>query len=575
MFAGAFRALGRAEKAIVFFFLAVILVSGTVLSYNFWIRHTVAAPAKGGVLTEGVVGNPRYINPILAQTNEADLDLVKLVFSSLFAFNGAGELISVAAESYTLSDDKKTYTVKIKDNIRWHDGKPLAADDVLFTVKAIQNPAYKSPLRANLSGIEIEKTGDYELKFSLKSPYEPFLQNLTFGILPAHIWQAISAENTPLAQYNTKPVGSGPYKFDSIEKDKSGKIISLGLAANDNYYGKPPLIEKIVFKFFNDEESLTDALEKNQIDGTSYLSAEKASRLKRADLKSYAFKTPRYFAVFFNSDKSKILADKNIRIALNYLTDKNNLVDEFLKGNGQKIETPIPPALKESSSQTKIYNFDQPYANTILANSGWKTDADSRLIKEIKEKIRDRKTGKTTEVVKEKIPLEFTLTTGDSPEFRKIAGLLQGQWQKGGIKANLNFLNPAEIQSSIKERDYEALLFGEIINLNPDPYIFWHSSNVKDPGLNLAVYSNKNVDKELEDLRQAFDQGKKTALLAKFQTDVVDDAPAVFLFSPYLNYLAADDLKGVGEKTVTLSADRFIDVSNWYLETKRVWKGWR
>lgn len=575
VFINAFRALGRTEKTIVFFLLAIIFISGAVLSYNFWVRHTVASPARGGVLTEGIIGNPRYINPILAQTNEADLDLTKFVFSSLFAFNGAGELISDAADSYTLSDDKKTYAIKIKNNIRWHDGKPLTAEDVLFTVKAIQNPAYKSPIRANLSGIEVEKTGDYELRFSLKSPYEPFLQNLTFGILPAHIWQTISAENTPLAQYNTKPVGSGPYKFDSIEKDKSGKIISMGLAANDNYYGKPPLIEKIIFKFFNDEESLADALEKNQIDGTSYLSIEKTSLLKRADLKSYAFKTPRYFAVFFNPEKSKILADKNIRIALNYLTDKNKLVDEFLKGNGQKIETPIPPALKESSFQTKIYNFDQPYANTILVNSGWKADGDSWLIKEIKEKIRDRKTGKTNSVVKEKIPLEFTLTTGDSSEFKKLAELLQNQWQKGGIRVNLNFLNPAEIQSAIKERDYEALLFGEIINLNPDPYIFWHSSNVKDPGLNLAIYSNKNVDKELEELRQTFDQGKKNALLAKFQADVVDDAPAVFLFSPYLNYLAANNLKGVGEKIVTLSADRFIDVSNWYLETKRVWKGWR
>jgi len=572
LFANAFRALGRTEKAIVFFLLAIIFISGTILSYNFWVRHTVVAPAKGGVLTEGVIGNPRYINPILAQTNEADLDLVKLVFSSLFAFNSAGELVSDAAESYTLSDDKKTYTIKIKNNIRWHDGKPLTAEDVLFTVKAIQNPAYKSPLRANLSGIEVEKTGDYELRFSLKSPYEPFLQNLTFGILPAHIWQAISAENTPLAQYNTKPVGSGPYEFDSIEKDKSGKIISLRLTANNKYYNRPPFIEKIVFKFFNNEESLADALEKNQVDSTSYLSTKGASQLKRADLRSYAFKTPRYFAVFLNPEESKILADKNIRIALNYLTDKNKLVDEFLKGNGQKVETPIPPALKESSFQTKIYNFDQPYANTILANSGWKADSDSWLIKEIKEKIRDRKTGKTSEVVKEKIPLEFTLTTGDSPEFKKLAEVLQNQWQKGGIKVNLNFLNPAEIQSAIKERDYEALLFGEIINLNPDPYIFWHSSSIKDPGLNLAVYSNKNVDKELEDLRQTFDQDKKNALLAKFQADVVDDAPAIFLFSPYLNYSAANNLKGVEEKIVTLSADRFNDISNWYLETKRVWK---
>ncbi len=571
LFTNAYRALSQLEKAAVFFFLAIIFVSGTILSYNFWIRHTVIAPKEGGILAEGVIGSPRYINPILAQTNEADLDLVKLIFSPLFSFNTAGELINDASAGYTLSDDKKTYTIKIKNNIRWHDGRPLTADDVLFTVKAIQNPVYKSPLRSNLSGVETEKVGDYEVRFSLKSPFEPFLQNLTFGILPAHIWQAMSAENVPLAQYNIKPIGSGPYKFDSIEKDKSGKIISMELLANDEYYSRSPFVKKIVFKFYSNEDALFDALEKNQVDSTSYLSVEKINLLKRPGLKSYAYKTPRYFAIFFNPGKSKILADKNVRLALNYLTDKNKLIDKFLKGNGDKTETPIPPSLKESSPRTKIYNFDEPYANTILANSGWVADRDQWRVKEIKEKVKDKKTRKINEVVKEKIPLEFTLTTGDSPEFRKIAELLQNQWQKAGIKVNLNFLNPTEIQSSIKERSYEALLFGEILNLNPDPYIFWHSSNIKDPGLNLAIYSNNKVDKELEDLRQTFDRDKKNLLLEKFQADVVDDAAAIFLFSPYLNYLATSDLKGVGEKISTLPADRFTDVADWYLETKRVW----
>jgi peptide/nickel transport system substrate-binding protein len=571
-----FKTLGPLEKKIVFILAAVIIISSFRLAYNFWMDHTAPAPDRRGTLTEGVIGTPRYINPILAQTNEVDLDLARLIFSSLFRFDANGELKPDLAKEYSVSEDKKTYTIKIKDDVLWQnpEGKKekLTSDDIMFTVKAIQNPSYKSPLRANLTGVELEKIDDYTINFSLKNPYEPFLQNLTFGILPSHIWQYINADNTHLAQYNIKPIGSGMYKLDKITKDKLGKIISVELAANNDYYGKIPYIEKVIFKFFKDQESLVEAINGGQIDATAYLGGKEAKLIALADFKNYDMETPRYFSVFFNQEKSKLLADKNIRLALNYLTDKNQLLEAAIGGNGRKIETPIPPVFKESTADTKIYKFDPSYAATILTNLGWIEQEDKFRIQEIKEKIKDAKTGKITERVKEIIPLEFTLTTGDSPEFKKIAETIQSQWQAGGVKVNLNFLKPADAQSAIKNRDYDALLFGEILNIDPDPYIFWHSSEAKDPGLNLALYANKNADKILEDARQEFDAEKRKELLAKFQVQVVDDAPAVFLFNPYFSYWMTSDLQGFDKKIIAMPADRFSDINQWYVKTKRVWK---
>lgn len=580
-----FAALSRIEKILVFALVLAIIASSAKLSYNFWLAKTILVPADGGILTEGIIGTPRYINPLFSQSNDADTDLVKLIFSSLFTPDKNGELKSDLVQEYDISDDKKTYTIKIKKNVFWHDSgsdqmasendKILTADDVLFTIKAIQNPNYKSSLRGNLIGVESEKIDDWTIKLSLRSPYEPFLQNLTFGILPSHIWRYINSENTPLAQYNVQPIGSGPYIFDSFTKDTNGNIISLTLNKNKNYYGEKPLIETLAFKFFNDQDSLLAAINTGSIEATGYIGEEKEAQITKTDIKKYNLETPGYFAVFFNQEKSKILAEKNVRLAVNYLTDKDQLISAALKNNGQKAETPIPPNLKDYNSKTKIYAFDPAYANSILTDSGWIIGESGARTKEFKKEIVPPPSGSKIKIKEEKesIPLEFTLTTSNSPELNKTAEILRDQWQKGGINVKLNILNEDEIQSVIAERDYEALLFGEIIKVNPEPFIFWHSSEIKAPGLNLSFYSNKEVDKILEDLRQTFDAGKKTELLAAFQEQIVNDVPAVFLFNRYASYWAISSLEGMATKIRVLPADRFSSISSWSLMKKRVWDG--
>lgn len=577
--------MSKPEKILVGLLFLILLASSAKLAHNFWLAKTIIVPANGGTLTEGIIGNPRYINPLYSQKNDADTDMVRLVYSSLFTPDNNGELKPDIVQEYNISEDKKTYVIRIKDNILWHDhasdqitqeiDKKLTADDVLFTIRAIQDSSYKSSLRGNLIGVESEKIDNYTIKLSLRSPYEPFLQNLTFGILPSHIWRYIDPDNTPLAEYNVKPIGSGLYIFESLTGDAKGNIFSLTLTKNNDYYGDKPFIEKFIFKFFNDQDSLLAALNDGSIDATGYISEEKESAITKPDIKKYNLETPGYFAVFFNQEKNKALTEKNVRLAINYLTDKDELVSVALKNNGQKAETPIPPNLKDYNSETKIYKFNPEYANTILTNSGWAQGEDGIRGKEFKKEAipvpAGSKTKPKTEM--ENIPLAITLTTSDSPELKKTAELLRDQWQKGGVRVILNILNTDDIQSVIRNRDYEALLFGEIIKVNPEPFIFWHSSEIKAPGLNLALYSNKDIDKILEKLRQTFDEKEKTELLAAFQDQIVEDAPAVFLFNRYMSYWAGSSLDGITTKIRVLPADRFASINSWSLMKKRIWAG--
>lgn len=569
------------EKKVIVGLLIIIFLSSFAVLLNLYNKNTFAIPNKGGTLVEGVTGTPRYINPIWAQTNEVDMDLVRLTFSSLFVFDANGNLTNDIAETYNLSEDKKIYTIKIKKNILWHDSegltsesdKYLTADDVLFTIKTIQNSNYKSPLRSNLATIETEKIDDYEIKLSLKTPYQPFLQNLTFGILPRHIWKYLNADNALLAEYNIKPVGSGPYKFNKITKEKTGIVTSIELIANNRYYKRPPFIEKINFKFYTNQNDLLYALKNGAINATAYVANENNAKIIEKNIKKIKLNTTQYFSVFFNQTNAKILTDKNVRLAVNYATDKNQIIKEAIFGNGQISDYPLPPIFQENISQIKKYTFDPSLADSILQKSGWIMQEDKFRAQEIKEKTKDPKTKKTIEIVKEKIPLQLELVAGDTAEAKNIAEIIRLQWAKSGIRVNLKILSRFDIEMAIKNRDYDAILFGETLNIDPDPFVFWHSSKTEDPGLNLALFSNKNADSFLEDYRQEFNSTKKKELLEKFQIAVFDDAPAVFLFSPYLNYLVADEIKNIGEsvKITALRSDRFNGIGDWYIATKRVW----
>ncbi|MDI6778432.1 MAG: peptide ABC transporter substrate-binding protein [Patescibacteria group bacterium] len=548
-----FQVLSHKEKITVNVLILVAVVSflGTIVGFYF--HFTKAIPIPGGEYSEGVIGQPLYVNPILAQGSDADQDLSALVYSGLFKYDADGKIVPDLAESFEQSNDKSTYTVHLKKDVEWHDGEPFTADDVLFTIQAIQDPAFKSPLRQSWQGVGVETEDENTVRFILQSPYAFFVNNLAVGILPRHIWETVAPANYPLAEYNLRPVGTGPFKFSDFEKDSDGNILSYDLEANENYFGQKPYISRISFSFYFDEDSMLEAYNNKQIFGSSYLSPSRLKDIKsRRSADVHSISIPRYFAVFFNQQKSKALADRDVRKALSLATDRKAIAGEILAGEGKEIYSPIPPGSFGFTDDIKKYEFNIDEANKTLDEAGWKKGDDGF-----------RK--------KDNQPLAFKFVTTDWPDLVQTAELLKKQWEAVGVKADFEALALPDIQQNyIRPREYDALLFGQMLGIEPDPLSFWSSSQTRDPGLNLALYSNQDVDKILEKIREESDEGKRAELYKKFQQAVSEDIPAVFLYSPNYIYVTNKKVQGVKINTMASSDKRFANVTEWYMKTKRV-----
>jgi len=641
-----FKILTKKEKIFFLVFLILSFGSFLFLSLSFYFKNTKIVPAYGGKHIEGVIGQPRFITPVYANS-DVDRDLVELVFSGLMKYDENLNIVPDLAQSYEISDDKKTYTFYLKKDLYWQDKTPLTADDIIFTIKTIQNPNIKSPLQKNWIGVQIEKINNSVVKFKLKNPYSSFLENCTVKIIPKHIWEKVSPENFPLQIHNLKPVGSGPYQLKKIKKEDN-KIKSLLLVSNPLYHNAKPYISKIEFLFFDNEKELLRAAKFGKIKGFSLTSFENFGE----NFQPYFFSFPRYFAVFFNQKNSKVLSEKNVRIALNYATNKKEIAKKFLNlptAEKSIVHSPVLPKIYGLKEPSNYYNFDIEKAKEILEKAGFKEQTNGPRIKTIKkepafqfksylqtgsrgkeveelqkclakfsdiypegkitgyfgektksavirfqEKYKEeiltpwgfnKGTGIVSKTTRKKlnevcfnepeeiIELKFSLVTVDQPKMVEIANFLKENWQKIGAEIEVKYYPLYQLeQDFIKPRNYQALLFGEVLSAIVDPLPFWHSSQKRDPGLNLALFESKEADKLLEEIRETFDPETKKEKLKEFQDLVIQQVPVVFLFSPDYIYYVTKQTKGIQTKKIISPSHRFSDIEKWFIKTKRVWR---
>ena len=643
------KVLNHREKITFLSLLFLFLASSIFLLTNFYVDNTEKVATKGGKYTEGVVGSPRFINPIYSPAYDVDRDLVELIYSGLMKYNAGGEIVPDLVERYEILQEGRIFEFYLKKDLLWQDTKPLTADDVVFTIKAIQNPTLKSPIRANWLGVTVEKISDLGIRFELKNPSAVFLENTTVKILPKHIWENVAYQNFPLSIYNLQPVGSGPYKLKDLSQDGQGNIKSLELVANPTYSDSYPNIPKITFLFFENEDKLIKAFNSGKVQGISLYSPQKYQEVKEKGYLEYHLFLPRYFAVFFNPAESEMLEEKKVREALSHGTDKEKIIEKALSGHGLKADSPILPEIYGFEALSENYGFDQDLANQILEETGYVKGEDGFRSKFVKKtpsfqfKNNLQKGSKGSEVTElqrclakdpavypeaeitgyfgsktevavigfqekyatdiltpygltsgtgkvykstrtklneicnptteETLYLSFTLKTANQPTLKAAADTLKEQWQKIGVNLEVEtFDTPTLEEDVIKPRNYQMLLFGEVLGTVPDPFPFWHSSQVKNPGLNLAGYENSECDKLLERARQTLDEEKRREALESFQEIIVGDLPALFLYSPDYLYLVSDKIKGIEEGLIADPSKRFSEIENWYTKTKRIWK---
>jgi peptide/nickel transport system substrate-binding protein len=560
---------GARLKAGVF----LILFGAAVLGVGFYFSHTHIVPAVGGSIVEGVVGTPRSLNPVLAVSNDVDMDLTRLMFSRLYTVDAVGAVVPDLVRDHELSTDGKVYTFRLRSDAKWHDGRNVTAEDVAYTVAVIQDPNWKSPLLPAFRDVTVERLADDQIRFTLKEPFAPFLSQLTFGILPQHAWKDIEPQFAFQSERNLKPIGSGPYMFSSFKRDKRGFILSYSVVRNADYYREAPFLEEISFRFYPDYQAAIDALGKREVDSLSFVPRNMRAAIKDfGHVRPTALELPQYTAVFFNPRKSEALKEAAVRRVLSAAIDKKRIVSEILEGEGRPLDGPTLPGYTDilsTASQTAA-----PSGVEELERLGWKIDPQDgirkKTVKDPTVKCQKSNVKCQDEVL---LPLRITLTTVDQPEALNVARAVKDGWTSIGAEVILNAVPAGDIgRVTIRTREYEALLYSQLLGSDPDPFPFWHSSQIQDPGLNLAMFANRAADDVIEAARKSSEPAVRAEHYKKFLGILTDELPAAFLFNPSYTYAVPAALNGFGGKRIVSPADRFATVTDWYLKTERAWR---
>lgn len=520
-------------------FLASCIVGLIAVERLFLIK----VPAQGGSLTEGEVGSPRFVNPLLA-LSDADRDLTRLAYAGLMGIGADGSLVPVLAESYITSPDGTVYTFTLRSGATFSDGSPITAEDVVFTVMKAQDPGLKSPEYSNWTNIRVEAIDSRTVQFTLPQPYAPFLEDTTLGILPAKHWRNIANDQFPFSSLMERPIGAGPFTVTRVLRDSKGVIKEYELEAFERYATGRPYLDRIRIKFYSTPSDVAAALRRGSI--------ESAYGVSRAG--SLHAPYARVFGVFFNPEQQAVLENLEVRHALSIAIDREKIVAEVLSGYGTPIMGPVPPG-----SGIKLPPLPDPAtriaaARTILDDAGW----------DFEEGIGWHKgeVGMPT----------ITIRTSSIPELKTIAGLVQTDWETLGVPVEVELYEPGSLtQEVIRPRAYDALLFGEVIGRDRDLYAFWHSSQRSAPGLNIALYADTTVDTLLVRARTDSDPEVATTDLQAASDRIAASYPAAFTHAPDFLYAVPQDLQGIVLPQIASPSDRFATVAAWHRHSEYVW----
>lgn len=489
---------------------------------------------KGKTVVYGAEFEDEKLNPILGLAYANDL-----IFRGLMRFDKDNKPQCDIAESYKKSTDGLIYDFKIKKGIKFHDGKELKAEDVVFTIKSIQDPKVNTEMKPEFEEVkDIKAEGDYNVKVILDKPFPALLDKLTIGIVPKH---ALEGKDLNNAEFNQNPIGAGPFKFIKWEKGNN-----ITLSKFEDYYDKEKTgnVEKFIFKFIPDYNVRAMQLETGEID-LAYVEPSQVNKLEKLEkIKIYNENTADYRCFMFNMRK-ELWKDVNVRKAFNYAVDRKGMVDGILKGFGVEAYSPLQKN-KFNNVNVEKYSYNLEKANELLDKAGWKKGQDG---------IRE-KDGKK---------FEFTLTAPSTDEVRvKIANYLASQFKKIGVTVKVAALDWNAIK--IDECEAFVLGWGSPYDADDHTYKLFHSSQIKN-GNNFGAYSNPKVDKLLEEGRTTEDGGKRKEIYEKFQEELANDPP--YNFEIYVNAIYAVNKKitGIKEKILGHHGAGFIwNAEEWKIQ---------
>lgn len=515
-------------------------------------------PEQGGVYTEGLVGSLGRLNPLLDWNNSADRDIDRLLFSGLLRFDERGLPQKDLAEGWGVMPDGTVYNFTIRPNALWHDGEPVTSDDVIFTIEMMKSEGslYPPDIKELWSKVEVTRLDEKNLKFTLPEPYVPFIDYLTFGVLPKHLLESVPPDQMANADFNINPVGTGPYRFDHLIVD-DGQITGVVLTISPNYYGTDPFIEQVVFRYYPTSAEAMDAYKQGDVLSVSQITSDVLSgALEEPNLSVYTSRLPQMSMVLLNLNNSEVafLQDTKVRRALMLALNRPYMVNSFLQGQAILADGPILPGSWAYYDGTEHFDYNPDEAINLLKAEGYVIPAGGGDVR-----------------AKDGVPLVFNMLHPDDEVHTRIAETIQQAWADIGIRADLQAVPYDElVLDSLASRAYQAALVD--LNLSrtpdPDPYPFWHQAEAVG-GQNYTQWDNRAASEYLEQARVTTDYTLRTRLYRNFQVLFAKELPALPLFAPVYSYGVDVEVQGVQVSSLYDPSDRLATFSQWYLLTRR------
>lgn len=537
------RSFTRKEKVLGLFMLGVFIASAGWLT----LFNDQAFPGANKTYSEGLVGEITHLNPVYTEFSEADSDVSSLIFSGLVKYNAQTGAFDEDIATHTLSEDQLTYTFTLRNNVFWHDGEEVTADDIYYTYATVlQSPDFTNPiLKSNLDGVKVEEVNSRTVTFTLSSPNSFFYSALTVGLLPEHLLKDIPVAELDTADFNQLPVGTGPYQVENPYEINNDGSTSVTLNVFPQYYGAVPSLESIRFVAYPTASDLV--ANRSVWNGAARIRQSLLEEMDLENLVTYQYELPQYTALFLNTD-SPYLGKNKERLGLSKAIDKDKILEAI--DYRVRIDTP----LLELNQEEWIHNTDLNEAQGALFDSGWKLEEGAQY--------RTNDDGETFSL--RLLRRDFA---GENEPQEKVsqltADLIVEQLKAVSIEVKIEKYPQAQLEEKIKTRDYDMLLYGQSLGYNLDTFAYWHSSQASETGLNLSNYQNPEADFLIESIRGTFDTEEKQELLQDLAETITTDVPAIFLYTPSYYYVVDTKVTGISFSKLLQPKDRFSNISNW------------
>jgi peptide/nickel transport system substrate-binding protein len=545
--------MNRLRWQLIVVVLALVAIAVLLLSQQPVLNAFTPAPAEGGVYIEGLVGEPNRLNPLLDGFNPADQDVNSLVFSGLVRFDSWGNPIPDLAETWGLSLDGTVYNFTLKEGITWHDGTPLTAEDVIFTVELMTSPDLPIPEDIRELWVQVEAIAfdERNLQFRLPSRFAPFMDYLDFGVLPRHLLGGMTPGEIINAPFNLNPVGSGPYYFEELLTNEAG-VEGVVLTANEAYYDERPFIDQVIFRYFANSADAYAAFVRGDVLGVSQVTNDVLPQvMANPAINLYTARLPQISMVMLNLDNTAVpfFQDLAVRQALAHAINRQWIVDEYLGSQAFIADSPVLPGSWAFNENLVEIPYDVDAAIETLRDAEYVVPAEGGP------------RGKGG------VSLAFTMVHPDDELHTQIAQFIQQSWAELGVQVTLQAV-PYEnlVIDYLDTRNYEAALVD--LNLtdspDPDPYPFWHQAEATG-GQNYSRWNDRRASEYLEQARLETDISDRARLYRNFQTHFNRELPAILLYYPVYNYAVSAQVNGVSVGPLYESSDRLSTLRAWFL----------